>query len=126
MKERASASDDDDGGDGSDDSGGGRARKKKKSPAKKKGGKGAAAAEEGELSSDNSAKEFDDGLDDDLIGDAEDRAKLAQVQRGLGSRFASIGPLGPPDYEGTIWDFYQFLARRLRTGRVGTGQESAA
>lgn len=44
---------------------------------------------------------------------AEDRAKLAELQRGLNSGHAASGPLAPPDYEGTIWDFYRFLASRL-------------
>jgi len=35
------------------------------------------------------------------------------VQRGLESRFASRGPLAPPDYEGTVWDFYQYMATQL-------------
>ncbi|TRY77906.1 hypothetical protein TCAL_08119 [Tigriopus californicus] len=47
---------------------------KKKAPAEKKK---AAPVEEGEVS--DSDKEFDDGLDDDLIGDDEDRALLAQM-----------------------------------------------
>jgi len=42
----------------------------------------------------------------------EDRVKLERLQAALGSRNARSGPLAPPDYEGTIWDFYQFLAGR--------------
>ncbi len=57
---------------------------------------------------------------------AEDRAKLAQVQQGLGSRHAGMGPLAPPDYEGTIWDFYQYLARRLGTVSAASGRDTAA
>lgn len=55
----------------------------KKTPASKKKTAAAAAAaaaknvEEGEVS--DSDKEFDDGLDDNLIGDEEDRALLAQM-----------------------------------------------
>ena len=44
---------------------------------------------------------------------AEDRAKLEAVQRGLKSRFYTPGPLAPANYEGTVWDFYQFMASRL-------------
>merc|ERR1712083_1068433 len=37
-------------------------------------------SEEGEISSNDSAKEeFDDGLDEDLIGDSEDRARLEKM-----------------------------------------------
>ena len=44
---------------------------------------------------------------------AEDREKLETLQRALKSRLFSGGPLAPQDYEGTIWDFYQFMASRL-------------
>ncbi|MEL6478492.1 MAG: aromatic ring-hydroxylating dioxygenase subunit alpha [Pseudomonadota bacterium] len=44
---------------------------------------------------------------------AEDKARLLDMQKGLASRFATGGPLAPPDYEGTIWDFYGYLARCL-------------
>jgi len=43
----------------------------------------------------------------------EDRAKLEAVQRGLGSRHAEPGPLAPSDYEGTIREFYRYLAHTL-------------
>ena len=43
----------------------------------------------------------------------EDRTKLEAVQRGLKSRFFTPGPLAPDNYEGTVWDFYQFMASRL-------------
>ncbi len=43
----------------------------------------------------------------------EDRERLLDVQKGLRSRFATRGYLAPPDYEGTVWDFYQYLASRL-------------
>jgi len=42
----------------------------------------------------------------------EDREKLEKMQRALGSRHAPCGPLAPTDYEGTIWDFYRYLARK--------------
>lgn len=45
----------------------------------------------------------------------EDREKLERMQKALRSRFAPSGPLAPTDFEGTIWDFYRYLA-----GRVGS------
>lgn len=45
----------------------------------------------------------------------EDRERLLDVQKGLSSRFASRGYLAPPDYEGTVWDFYHYVAARLTT-----------
>merc|ERR1711974_594449 len=42
-------------------------------------GKGKAASDEGAVSSDDEEKEFDDGLDDDLIGDDADRARLEEL-----------------------------------------------
>lgn len=44
---------------------------------------------------------------------AEDKTVLVELQRGLGSRFHAPGPLAPRDMEGPIWDFYQYLSRRL-------------
>ena len=44
---------------------------------------------------------------------AEDKEVLAALKRGLDSRHYAEGPLAPADYEGPIWDFYQYLARRL-------------
>ena len=44
---------------------------------------------------------------------AEDKLQLASLQRGLHSRSVDTAPLAPPDYEGNVWDFYQYLARRL-------------
>ena len=35
------------------------------------------------------------------------------MQKGLRSRFAARGHLAPPDYEGTVLDFYRYLAGRL-------------
>ncbi|MBX2878403.1 MAG: aromatic ring-hydroxylating dioxygenase subunit alpha [Granulosicoccus sp.] len=43
----------------------------------------------------------------------EDRTRLLDVQKGLKSRFAQRGFLAPKDYEGCVWDFYQFMADRL-------------
>ncbi len=43
----------------------------------------------------------------------EDKDILVRVQQGLGSRYHQSGPLAPADMEGTIWDFYQYLSRRL-------------
>ena len=44
---------------------------------------------------------------------AEDREKLETLQQGLRSRYYTPGPLAPADVEGTIWDFYGFMASRL-------------
>ncbi len=43
----------------------------------------------------------------------EDREKLERMQRVLGSRHAPSGVLAPHDLEGTIWDFYRYLSRRI-------------
>jgi len=47
---------------------------------------------------------------------AEDRDRLLDVQKGLSSRFATRGYLAPPDYEGTVWDFYHYIAAKLLPG----------
>jgi nitrite reductase/ring-hydroxylating ferredoxin subunit len=44
---------------------------------------------------------------------AEDREKLETLWRGLQTRFYSTGPLAPADFEGTIWDFLQYIADKL-------------
>lgn len=44
---------------------------------------------------------------------AEDREKLETLIRGLRSESYRPGPLGPDDVEGTIVDFYRFMADRL-------------
>ncbi len=44
---------------------------------------------------------------------AEDKVQLANLQRGLQSRFYQTAPLAPSDYEGTVWDFYQYMARTI-------------
>ncbi|MFA5121594.1 aromatic ring-hydroxylating dioxygenase subunit alpha [Zavarzinia sp.] len=44
---------------------------------------------------------------------AEDRVKLETLQRGLKSRFYRPGPLAADDLEGTIRDFYDYMARLL-------------
>lgn len=44
---------------------------------------------------------------------AEDEAKLAVLQQALQTQNFDGGPLAPDDYEGTIWDFVQYLARTL-------------
>lgn len=47
---------------------------------------------------------------------AEDKAVLCRLMSGLKSRHHEAGPLAPADAEGTVWDFYHYLHRRL--GRV--------
>jgi hypothetical protein len=44
---------------------------------------------------------------------AEDQTQLARLQIGLKSRSVETAPLAPADYEGNVWDFYQYLARKL-------------
>ena len=44
---------------------------------------------------------------------AEDKARLISMQHGLESRYTTRSPLAPPDYEGTIWDFYRYTAAKL-------------
>lgn len=44
---------------------------------------------------------------------AEDRAKLETLFRGLGSRAYRPGPLAADDYEGTVHDCYRYMASRL-------------
>lgn len=44
---------------------------------------------------------------------AEDRTKLETLQKGLGSTFYTPGPLASENHEGTLRDFYNFLARRI-------------
>jgi phenylpropionate dioxygenase-like ring-hydroxylating dioxygenase large terminal subunit len=44
---------------------------------------------------------------------AEDKQQLEGVQKGLKSRYFKSGPLAPPDFEGTIWDFYQYMADKM-------------
>ena len=44
---------------------------------------------------------------------AEDEAQLIQLMRGLKSRHYASSVLATADYEGTIWDFYQYIARNV-------------
>jgi len=44
---------------------------------------------------------------------AEDKAVLLRVHQGMHSRLYEPGPLAPRDMEGTIWDFYQYIARSV-------------
>ncbi len=44
---------------------------------------------------------------------AEDKVKLESLQLGLQSQYLSPSALAPEDFEGTIWDIYQFMAKRL-------------
>ena len=44
---------------------------------------------------------------------AEDKEQLGNLQRGMKSKFYQPGPLAPKNFEGTVWDFYQYMARRL-------------
>ncbi len=44
---------------------------------------------------------------------AQDKAILTRLMRGLRSRHHQAGPLAPADFEGTVWDFYRYLHRKL-------------
>jgi hypothetical protein len=44
---------------------------------------------------------------------AEDEAQLVKVMRGLKSQSYQPSVLAKADYEGTIWDFYHYLANNL-------------
>jgi len=44
---------------------------------------------------------------------AEDEAQLANLMQGLQSRAYAPSVLAIPDYEGTIWDFYHYMARNI-------------
>ena len=44
---------------------------------------------------------------------AEDEAQLKKLMRGLNSRYYQPSYLAKPDYEGTIWDFYNYIARNI-------------
>ncbi|MCP4334603.1 MAG: hypothetical protein GY785_18270 [Gammaproteobacteria bacterium] len=44
---------------------------------------------------------------------AEDEVQLVKLMRGLQSRAYAPSVLAKADYEGTIWDFYRYLARNL-------------
>lgn len=44
---------------------------------------------------------------------AEDRATLEAMQKNTRTAFRPTAPLGPEDYEGTIWDFTRHVARRI-------------
>lgn len=66
---------------------------------------------------------YGDDLDGETIKDRialwsevnrEDREKLERMQSALGSRHATGGPLAGPDYEGTVRDFLNWLARQDR------------
>lgn len=56
----------------------------------------------------------------------EDREKLERMQRVLGSRHAPSGVLAPHDLEGTIWDFYRYLSRRIAPYRAGSAAHHRA
>ena len=49
---------------------------------------------------------------------AEDRVQLARVCRGLKSRHVQPNRLGPADLEGTVWDMFQYMARKLTPQNV--------
>ncbi len=44
---------------------------------------------------------------------AEDREKLETLTKALRTKYYEPGPLAPDDFEGTIWDFLQYIATNL-------------
>ena len=61
---------------------------------------------------DHAAKLFEETM-------AEDKDMLVDLRRGLHAASYATGPLAPADYEGPIWDFIQYLARRLQPALEG-------
>jgi len=51
----------------------------------------------------------------------EDKAVLRRVTEGLNSAYYEPGPLAPADREGTVWDFYDYLHRRLGAALAADG-----
>ena len=51
---------------------------------------------------------------------SEDKEKLEKMQACLSSKTVTSGPLAPPDFEGTIWDFIQYLNARLNGQKPST------
>ena len=45
---------------------------------------------------------------------AEDEVQLQNIMRGLNSKFYQFSLLAKADYEGTIWDFYNYIARNVK------------
>jgi lipopolysaccharide biosynthesis regulator YciM len=64
-----------------------------------------------------SAGQIDQFVDEWKAINREDHSILARVQVGLRSGNAVAGPLASGDYEGTVIDFHNYLARHLLAGR---------
>lgn len=67
------------------------------------------------LENDHDAQTVKDYVDLCHSFNAEDREKLEILQIALKTRNYPGGPLAPDDYEGSIWDFTQYIARHLAT-----------
>ncbi len=65
------------------------------------------------LENDPEAQAVKDYVDLCKSFNAEDREKLEILQIALKTRNYPGGPLAPDDYEGSIWDFIQYMARHL-------------
>lgn len=65
------------------------------------------------LENDPNAQMVKDYVDLCKSFNAEDREKLEVLQKALNTRTYQGGPLAPDDYEGSIWDFIQYMARHL-------------
>ena len=47
----------------------------------------------------------------------EDKEKLEILQLTLKTRTYHGGPLAPDDFEGTIWDFIQYIGQKMGSSR---------
>jgi choline monooxygenase len=57
---------------------------------------------------------------------AEDREQLEGVQKGMKTAFLRSGPLAPPDFEGAIWDFIQYMAAKVGLDSGAPAHSAAA
>ena len=67
------------------------------------------------LENDPDSQKVKDYIDLCRSFNAEDREKLEVLQVALKTRHFQGGPLAPDDYEGSIWDFIQYMAKHLAT-----------
>ena len=60
-----------------------------------------------------SAETLETMLDPRIV--EEDLEQMERLGRGLKSRYVASSPLGPLNLEGTVWDIFQYVARKLVT-----------
>ena len=63
---------------------------------------------------DNDQQKLKAGVDLFTRTFAEDEAQLKNIMNGLHSKFYQSSLLAKADYEGTIWDFYNYIARNVK------------